>query len=426
DGDIFQLHSTCNYILTSSCQSTYNDFNIQIRRQEAGGSSTIQSIILNLQAILPVSRGGVLIEKTSTYIKIKAKLGLVAFWNEEDSFLVELDQKFKNQTCGLCGDFNGVQLHDEFYSHGTLRDFADFWKMNGPTEACSDYTVEPTKSCDNLILMGPAFSSCQNLLDIASFTSACVADLCHCGNSEGEKADPHCLCDTVSEFSRQCVHAGGKPQNWRTEELCWKSCQYQMEYNECGSPCADTCSNPDASLTCDSHCMDGCFCPAGMVFDDLNERGCVPLSECSCSYNSKTYGPGESYSSNCKKCVCKSGQWECQEEDCPGICSVEGGAHIKSFDGKFYTFHGDCSYVLAKDCSGTQFVIQGELVQCGKTESETCLKSVTLGLSGGANVSVIHKKTHTHTTLYSIFRFFNVEKKQKLSLHSFKNIFIEN
>uniref|UniRef100_A0AAQ5XS75 Mucin-5AC-like n=1 Tax=Amphiprion ocellaris TaxID=80972 RepID=A0AAQ5XS75_AMPOC len=408
DGDIFQLHSTCNYILTSSCHSTYNDFNIQIRRQEAGGSSTIKNIILNLQgsvvelskgsvtidgelAILPVSRAGVLIEKTSTYIKIKAKLGLVAFWNEEDSFLVELDQKFKNQTCGLCGDFNGVQLHDEFYSHGvklSLRDFADFWKMNGPTEACSDYTVEPTKSLCEQILMGPAFSSCHNLLDITSFTSACVADLCHCASSEGEKADPLCLCNTVSEFSRQCVHAGGKPQNWRTEELCCEY-TYQMEYKECGSPCADTCSNPDASLTCDSHCMDGCFCPAGTVFDDLNRRGCVPLSECSCSYNSKTYGPGESYSSNCKKCVCNSGQWECQEEDCPGTCSVEGGAHIKSFDGKFYTFHGDCSYVLAKDCSGTQFVIQGELVQCGMTESETCLKSVTLGLSGGANVITI-------------------------------------
>uniref|UniRef100_A0AAQ5ZCP1 Uncharacterized protein n=1 Tax=Amphiprion ocellaris TaxID=80972 RepID=A0AAQ5ZCP1_AMPOC len=441
DGDIFQLHSTCNYILTSSCHSTYNDFNIQIRRQEAGGSSTIKNIILNLQgsvvelskgsvtidgelAILPVSRAGVLIEKTSTYIKIKAKLGLVAFWNEEDSFLVELDQKFKNQTCGLCGDFNGVQLHDEFYSHGTLRptlehqDFADFWKMNGPTEACSDYTVEPTKSLCEQILMGPAFSSCHNLLDITSFTSACVADLCHCASSEGEKADPLCLCNTVSEFSRQCVHAGGKPQNWRTEELCWKSCQYQMEYKECGSPCADTCSNPDASLTCDSHCMDGCFCPAGTVFDDLNRRGCVPLSECSCSYNSKTYGPGESYSSNCKKCVCNSGQWECQEEDCPGTCSVEGGAHIKSFDGKFYTFHGDCSYVLAKDCSGTQFVIQGELVQCGMTESETCLKSVTLGLSGGANVSVIHKKSPTHNTVY--LRFLTWKKSRNSGISAFR------
>lgn len=40
------------------------------------------------RAILPLSQAGVLIERTPTYIKIKAKLGLVAIWNEEDSFLV--------------------------------------------------------------------------------------------------------------------------------------------------------------------------------------------------------------------------------------------------------------------------------------------------------------------------------------------------
>ncbi|XP_041795247.1 mucin-5AC-like [Chelmon rostratus] len=415
DGDIFQLHSTCNYILTSSCRGSYTDFNIQIRRQEAGGHPTIKNIVMKLEgsvvelskgsvvidgklAILPLSQAGVLIEKTPTYIKIKAKMGLFAIWNEEDSFLVELDLKYKNQTCGLCGDFNGVQLYNEFYSHGvkmSTMDFANIWKMDGPTESCSDYTPELTQSCNDMkplceqILTGPAFNSCHSLLDVASFTSACVADLCHCGNGTNEHADPFCLCNTVSEFSRQCVHAGGKPLNWRTKELCWKSCPYKMEYKECGSPCADTCSNPEASHTCDNHCIDGCFCPAGTVLDDLNGNGCVSLSECSCSYNSKIYGPGESYSSNCKKCVCESGQWRCTEENCPGTCSVEGGAHVNTFDGKVYTFHGDCSYVLAKDCSGAQFVIQGELVQCGVTESETCLKSVTLGLSGGANVITI-------------------------------------
>uniref|UniRef100_A0A667WQP7 VWFD domain-containing protein n=1 Tax=Myripristis murdjan TaxID=586833 RepID=A0A667WQP7_9TELE len=403
DGDVFQLPSTCNHIFTSTCKGSYTDFNIQVRRQEVNGFPTISSIVMKLEgtvveAVLPFSQSGVLIEQTPTHIRVNAKLGLVAVWNEEDSFLVELDVKFKNQTCGLCGDFNGVQQYNEFYSHGAKispADYGNFWKMDGPTESCSDYTLASTESCNDMkhlceqILTGRAFNSCQGLLDVPSFTSACVADLCHCGNSSGHNVDPFCLCNTIAEFSRQCVHAGGKPQNWRTKDLCWRTCPHNMEYQECGSPCADTCSNPEASQTCSDHCTDGCFCPAGMLMDDVGKTGCVPVSKCSCSYNSKIYKPGESYTSACKKCVCEGGQWNCREESCPVTCSVEGGAHINTFDGKVYTFHGDCSYVLAKDCSGGQFVVQGELVQCGLTDSETCLNSVTLGLSGGATVTGI-------------------------------------
>ncbi|XP_056464065.1 mucin-5B-like [Gadus chalcogrammus] len=416
DGDLFQLPSSCNYVLTSLCGSSFQDFNIQMRRQLVDGTPTISSVVMKLDgmavelskgsvvingetAILPFSQSGVLIERTTTHIKIKAKLGLSAIWNGEDSFLVELDTKYKNHTCGLCGDFNG--MHDEFYSHAikiSPLEYASFWQMNGPTETCNDYELVPVDKCTNMsslceqIFAGPAFTSCQGLIDVASLASACVADICHCSSSTTNtstesKPNSLCLCNTLSEFSRQCVHAGGKPNQWRTLEFCWKTCPFNMEYHECGSPCANTCSNPDASQTCDSHCTDGCFCPEGMVVDDVTNQGCVPLKSCPCSYNGKTYMPGESYPSNCKTCTCHGGgQWDCRDGECPGTCSVEGGSHINTFDDKVYTFHGDCSYVLAKDCKGNQFQIQADLAQCGLTDSETCLQSVTIALTAEKTV----------------------------------------
>ena len=42
-----------------------------------------------------------------------------------------------------------------------------------------------------------------------------------------------------------------------------QTCPLNMQYRECGSPCADTCSNPERSPLCEDHCVAGCFCPEG-------------------------------------------------------------------------------------------------------------------------------------------------------------------
>lgn len=41
-------------------------------------------------------------------------------------------------------------------------------------------------------------------------------------------------------------------------------CSANQIYEECGSPCIKTCSNPEYS--CSSHCTYGCFCPEGIIF----------------------------------------------------------------------------------------------------------------------------------------------------------------
>ncbi|KAJ8344258.1 hypothetical protein SKAU_G00315870 [Synaphobranchus kaupii] len=273
DGDVFQVPSTCNFVLSSLCKSDYEEFNIQMRRQVVNGLPTISKITMKLDGTvvellkgsilinkakvkLPFSRFGVLIEPTPTYIKITSKLGLVAMWNEDDSFLMEMDKKFKNQTCGLCGDFNGVQYYDEFLKDGaqlSVLDFANIWRMDSPTEDCEEPALLPIKNCKTAelkraceqLLSGRAFSSCQDLVASDYLLKACISDLCHCDQSSSS----FCLCNTISEYSRH---------------------------------------------------------------------------------------------------TCSGGEWSCQDLECAGTCSVEGGSHITTFDGKAYSINGQCSFVLAK------------------------------------------------------------------------------
>uniref|UniRef100_A0A3Q1I5B4 Mucin 5.1, oligomeric mucus/gel-forming n=1 Tax=Anabas testudineus TaxID=64144 RepID=A0A3Q1I5B4_ANATE len=365
DGEFFQLPSTCNYVLAYHCKRDYETFNIQLKRQKINDVPVITKVMMKLDGVnvelantsikvddklvsIPFVKAGISIKRSASYVKIEAKLGLVLMWNQEDTFWIELDAKFKNQTCGLCGDFKGIYIKYVL---------------------CF---VPKTDICENL-LSGPAFLTCRNLIDTDTFIKACAIDLCSCN-----KNSTTCLCSTISEYSRQCAHAGGKPQKWTTTELCAeKTCPFNMVYKEYGSPCTDTCSNPKRSQVCEEHSIDGCFCPSDTVFDDITHSGCVAVEQCSCVHNGKPYKPGDSYSSTCHECICTQGQWSCKDTDCPGICSVLGGAHITTYDAKTYTFHGDCSYVLTQETNGT-FAVHSNLVRCEKSEKSTCLNAVTL------------------------------------------------
>ncbi|KAM9302201.1 mucin-2-like [Gastrophryne carolinensis] len=404
DGDIFNFLGTCNYVFSSHCQSTYEDFSIQIRRTLHGKSPVIDKITVKLDGIpvqisrnavfvsgnrvqLPYSGSEFQIDKHGVYLTVTSKLGLILMWNDDDSLLLELDPKYANTTCGLCGDFNGISTYNEFVANGiqiTATQFGNLQKLAGPNEQCYDVQPGPIANCEDYentcesFLMGPAFSDCHSLVPVEPYIMACLQDLCKCDR----QVLAQCLCDTFSEYSRQCAHAGGHPGNWRNKNMCPQSCAYNMEYQECGSPCEDTCTNPERSDLCEHHCMEGCFCPPGTVFDDITNSGCVPLDNCSCTFNSNSYSAGMSYTTPCSACVCSEGKWNCENMPCPGRCSIDGGSHITTYDQTHYNIHGDCNYVLSKTCEGESFIILAELQKCSLTESKTCLKSATIILNG--------------------------------------------
>ncbi|XP_027498053.1 mucin-2, partial [Corapipo altera] len=412
DGDIYQFPGVCEYNFVSDCSDSYAEFSVHIQRTlNSDNHPEIQYILLKIKDITvylkpklvvvdgrivktPYYSSGLLIESNDIYTKIYAKLGMVLMWNQQDALMVELDNKFNNLTCGLCGDYNGIPIYNEFIkgdaSYNSIT-YGNLQKISKPNAKCEDPDeTQALPSCNEhrdeceRLLTSSAFADCRFRLNLETYIQACMQDKCACNGNE----DSFCICSTISEYSRQCSHAGGRPGEWRTQNFCPKTCPDTMVYRESSSPCMDTCSHLDISSLCEEHYMDGCFCPEGTVYDDITEKGCVPVSQCYCKLLGKQYAPGENISNECEECTCNSGRWTCKDLPCPGTCSVEGGSHIRTFDGKKYTFHGDCYYVLAKDTANDSYALLAELAPCGSTDRQTCLKTVVLLVDNKKNVVV--------------------------------------
>ncbi|XP_074904761.1 mucin-2 [Buteo buteo] len=411
DGDIYQFPGICEYNFASDCQESYKEFSVHIQRAlNSNNHPEIQYILITIRDFTvylrpklvvvdgrivktPYYSSGLLIESNDIYTKVYAKLGLILIWNQEDALMVELDSKFNNHTCGLCGDYNGVPIYNEFINGGDYNSitYGNLQKISKPNTKCEDPDEtralpscnEHRNECERL-LTSSAFADCRLRLNLELYIQACMQDKCACNGNE----DSFCLCSTVSEYSRQCSHAGGRPGEWRTQYFCPKTCPDTMIYRESSSPCMDTCSHLEISSLCEEHYMDGCFCPEGTVYDDITEKGCILASQCHCKLHGKEYSPGESITNECEECTCDSGRWTCKDLPCPGTCSVEGGSHITTFDGKKYTFHGDCYYVLAKGTVNDSHALLAELSPCGSTDRQTCLKTVVLLVDHKKNVVV--------------------------------------
>ncbi|XP_064922165.1 mucin-6 [Columba livia] len=393
----YDFTGTCNYIFATVCDETSPDFNIQLRRGldkkiariiiELGPSVVIvEKGSISVRSVgvikLPYTSNGIQIAPYGRNVRLVAKMmemELVVMWNNDDYLMVLTEKKYMGKTCGMCGNYDGYELN-EFVSEGKLLDtykFAALQKMDDPSEICLSEEISistiPHKKyaviCSQLLnLVSPTCSVPKD-----GFVVRCQLDMQDCS----EPGQNNCTCSTLSEYSRQCAMSHQMVFNWRTENFCSVGkCSANQIYEECGSPCIKTCSNPEYS--CSSHCTYGCFCPEGAVLDDISKnRTCVHINQCPCTLNGKTYAPGETMKAACRICKCTMGQWNCKDLPCPGRCSLEGGSFVTTFDSRSYRFHGVCTYVLMKSSSlphnGTLMAVYEK---SGYSHSETSLSAV--------------------------------------------------
>ncbi|KAM4544149.1 SCO-spondin [Fundulus diaphanus] len=208
--------------------------------------------------------------------------------------------------------------------------------------------------------------------------------LCPC--MEGDKVYPAGA--VVQNSCNTCVCEQGVFNCTQDHCVEVQQCPHSLIYSP--RSCLLTCSSLDppghlnVSSVSPSSCrepLSGCVCRQGTVL--LGDR-CVLPHECPCHHNGQLYYTNDTITKDCNTCVCKEQRWHCTQAICGGVCIATGDPHYVTFDGRCYSFLGDCQYVLAQENSGL-FSVMAENVPCGST-GVTCTKSVTLSLAN----TVIH------------------------------------
>ncbi|EOB04675.1 Otogelin, partial [Anas platyrhynchos] len=352
DGRKYTFQATCQYILAKS--RTSGEFTISLQNTPCGQNqdgSCIQSISIILKQdpkrqVTLTHSGDVLVydqykinlpyaddlfeirKLSSIFLQVKTNIGLQILYDREGLRLyLQADGRWKDDTVGLCGTFNG-NTEDDFLSpvgvtESTPQLFGNAWKTSSACTLVHDSSqMDPcdihlqaasyaAEACS--ILTKELFAPCYPYLSPIPYFEQCRRDTCKCGQN--------CFCSALAHYAHHCQRFGVIIDFRRGVPDCALSCEDTKEYSTCVSTCGRTCQALSVPETCSSDCVEGCACPSGMYLNSKTER-CVERNECPCYFQGIDYPPGDNVITSLGKCHCRDGVMNCDNNIIAHSCPV--------------------------------------------------------------------------------------------------------
>nr|XP_009667446.1 PREDICTED: otogelin [Struthio camelus australis] len=352
DGRKYTFQATCQYILAKSLTSA--EFTVSLQNAPCGQNqdgSCIQSISLILKQdpkrqVTLTHSGDVLIydqykislpytddlfeirKLSSIFLQVKTHIGLQILYDREGLRLyLQVDGRWKDDTVGLCGTFNG-NMEDDFLSpagvpESTPQLFGNAWKTlsacilvhdSSQMDPCDIHLQAASYAAEACsVLTKELFAPCYPYLSPIPYFEQCRRDTCKCGQV--------CFCSALAHYAHHCRRFGVVIDFRGNVPDCALSCEDTKEYSTCVSTCGRTCQALSMPEACSSDCVEGCACPSGTYLNSRTER-CIQRSECPCYFQGIDYPPGENVITSLGKCHCKDGVMNCDSNVIAHSCPV--------------------------------------------------------------------------------------------------------
>uniref|UniRef100_A0A8C4UPX3 Otogelin like n=1 Tax=Falco tinnunculus TaxID=100819 RepID=A0A8C4UPX3_FALTI len=403
DGIYYYFPGNCSYIFAKDCSTPEPQYTVWVHNSPHCYGSVYtcqrsislffsnQEIIISghevrksgIRLMLPQTVGNAFLERLADYILVKTTFGFSLAWDGNSGVYIKLTEDHKGKTCGLCGNFNGNKYDDLILQNSEytedISEFANSWAVQTSDDAaCAPTASDFSSPCSaDAESTEDIFFKCQIFLQFPFLS---------CHENWSSLDDDETYCRAVTEYARACSHAGSPVRDWRDDfPACTEKCEDSFVHRDCISCCPPTCTFEKDCLGSNLHCLDGCYCPDGLIMENGT---CISVSNCPCIYHGTAFPVGSKIEQECSNCVCIGGIWNCTDHDCPAECSITGSSHFTTFDGRHFTFLGICQYILVKGTGRNKFTVTLQKTPCGQNFDHACIESVTLVLEDDVSKQV--------------------------------------